>query len=107
MKYGEVCGFRDRPGNPTWLSETEALSLLGQAQPCANVSPAERQEWLAEARAWLETLDPDLEKLANDRAARLLEAHRRVRKITRAGRLAIQPQWPADVLGIYVLLPAP
>jgi len=102
-----VCGFRGRPGSLTWLSEEKAMCLLEEARPRANVSQHERQEWLKEALSWLDELAPELARLAHERAGRLLEAHRRVRKITREGRLDIQPHLPADVLGIYVLLPAP
>ncbi|NOZ28511.1 MAG: DEAD/DEAH box helicase [Chloroflexi bacterium] len=102
-----VCGFSGRPGKLEWLSESEALCLLSEAQPRANVSSAERVEWLTEALSWLEDLTPDINGLAEQRAKRLLEAHHRVRKITREGRLTVEPQLPAEVLGIYVLLPVP
>ncbi|RMF26096.1 MAG: helicase, partial [Chloroflexi bacterium] len=69
-----VWGFSGRPGTMSWLSEAEALRLLREARPRANVSPAERQEWLAEAFAWLPTLEPGLTDLAHQRAKRLLEA---------------------------------
>ncbi len=100
-----VCGFRGRPGRLEWLSEAEALRLLREAQPRANVTPTERREWLAEALSWLSELEPDLTHLADERAKHLLEAHRRVRKITHQGRLSVKPRLPADILGMYILLP--
>ena len=40
-------------------------------------------------------------------AERLREAHQRVRRVTREGRLAVEPQLPVDLLGFYVLMPVP
>ena len=100
-----VWGFEGRPGKMTALPEADALALLQNAQPRANVHPAERVEWMTEALAWVDDLQEDFERLAHARAKRLLEAHRRVRKYTKEGRLIVEPQLPPDVLGVYVLLP--
>jgi len=102
-----VCGFRGRPGGLEWLSEEEALRLLEEARPVANVAPAERERWLEEAVSWVEGLTLDLERIARERAERLQQAHRRVRRITRQGRLTVEPQLPVDLLGVYVLTPVP
>jgi len=89
------------------LDETEALRLLEEARPMANVAPAERERWLGEAVSWVEGLTPDLERIARERAEWLWEAHRRVRRITRQGRLTVEPQLPVDLMGVYVLVPVP
>ena len=48
-----------------------------------------------------------LEQVARERARRLLQAHSRVRRTTREGKLIGEPQLPADVLGTCVLMPLP
>ena len=46
--------------------------------------------------------------LAAERAAAQLAAHERVREAARTkGRVGIQPVLPVDILGAYVLIPAP
>ena len=46
--------------------------------------------------------------LAAERAAAQLAAHERVREAARTkGRVSIQPVLPVDILGAYVLIPAP
>ena len=100
-------GFRGQPGRLEWLDEAETLRLLEEARPVANVAPAERERWPGEALSWVEGLTPDLERIVQERAERLREAHRRVRRITRQGRLTVDPQLPVDLLGVYVLMPVP
>jgi hypothetical protein len=39
------------------------------------------------------------------RVKELQESHARLRKLTRAGTLAVSPHTPPDVLGCYVLVP--
>ncbi len=102
-----VRAFRGHPGTLEWLPEDEALELLAQARPVVNVSPQERQESLEEAISWLSTIKEDLSRILDERARRLEEAHRRVRRLTKEGRLRARPHHPPDVLGIYVLLPVP
>jgi superfamily II DNA or RNA helicase len=102
-----VWGFRGRPDAIEPLDDAEAIRLLEAAEPSGNVTPEERAHLLADAVGWLPTLEPQLAGLAGVRADRLREAHRRVRRITREGRLAVKPQLPADVLGLYVLMPTP
>jgi hypothetical protein len=102
-----VCAFTGRPGQLSWLDEAHAMELLQAAQPVANVLPAEREAWLAETLGWLPELESELTQIVEARAERLGRAHRRVRKITRTGRLKVTPQGTPDVLGVYVLMPVP
>jgi hypothetical protein len=51
-------------------------------------------------------LAPHLAQLAQERADDLREAHRRVRRVASLSvRVAVEPQLPPDVLGMYVYLP--
>jgi hypothetical protein len=102
-----VCAFTGRPGQVTWLAEAEALRLLQDARPVANVSAAEQRRWLAEVLGWLPEMAGGTVQIAQARSEVLRQAHRRVRQITRAGRLSVTPQDNPDVLGIYVLMPVP
>ncbi len=101
-----VWGVEGRPGKMVALEEQKVLGLLKEARPVANVSEAEKAEWLGEALAWIEDLNPHFTELAEERAKRLLQAHKRVRKLTKEEMVTVRPQLPADVMGIYVLLPA-
>ena len=100
-----VWGFEGRPGKMLILEEMKALELLRKAHPAANVSDRERGEWLGEALGWIKELSPRLTDLTRERANRLLQAHKRVRKLTKEEMVTVQPQLPPDVLGVYVLLP--
>ncbi|MFB6285286.1 MAG: helicase-related protein [Candidatus Bipolaricaulia bacterium] len=102
-----VRGVRGRPGNLEWLDEDETLDLLAEATPAANVSPQERSDFLQEAIDGHSDLEDDFRDLLKERAKRLEEAHRRVRKYSREERVKADPQEPPDVLGVYVLLPVP
>ncbi|MDP9355798.1 MAG: DEAD/DEAH box helicase [Chloroflexota bacterium] len=101
-----VAGFRGRGADPTWLSQAEAEALLA-SEPSGNVPPGQKEQWLRDALTDLDAHQPGIEQLARERADEVLVAHRRVRDA--AGmtgiRYAVRPTLPADVLGLYVLMP--
>jgi len=103
-----VWGYRNGPPHVSALRPEEARSVLDAATPSATVPAGERAEAVQEAlRAW-PALEPDLHALLEARAAALAESHRRLR----AGRdgaadVVITPRWPADLLGMVVVLPVP
>ena len=90
------------------LSEEEALQLLQSVTSVGNLGPDEKREWVSEVLDWWKggQLNPGLEELVRNRAKRLEEAHLRVRRLIQKGRVSVEPQFPPDLLGIYVLLPA-
>ena len=93
----------------TWLDENDALRLLSEAKPDANVTPSERREVLEEVLEWWDELQPDLEEIIDRRAEKLRDTHRRVRasaKLIRRG-MNVRPHLPPDLLGVLVLLPIP
>ena len=52
-------------------------------------------------------LQQRIESEAYRRAGSLAEAHQRVRESARqAGKVTVEPQLPADILGVYIFLPA-
>jgi hypothetical protein len=94
------------------LEGATALELL-EAPASGNLDPGQRQQWLQEAVAEIEALQPALAALAERRADLAEEDHRRVREASlRSGeslrmRFRCEPSLPVDVIGLFVLLPAP
>ena len=94
------------------LDGAAALELL-EAPASGNVDPGQRQQWLQEAVAEIDALQPALAALAERRADLAEEDHRRVREASlRTGeslrmRFRCEPSLPVDVIGLIVLLPAP
>jgi superfamily II DNA or RNA helicase len=104
-----VVGLQGRPESIEVLSEAEALRLVKEAEATENISLEDRERLLRDAMGWLPALSPHLESVAKERAQRLLDAHRRVRKLTeeRLRGFTVRPHLPVDVLGLYVLMPVP
>jgi superfamily II DNA or RNA helicase len=94
------------------LNEAEALALLKQPA-VGNVQPGQRQMELERALGDLSGLEAELRSLAIDRAAQAEDDHRRVRQaaVGTGGALRMrfrcEPSLPVDVIGLFVLLPAP
>ena len=94
------------------LEGAAALELL-EAPASGNIDPGQRQQWLQEAVAELDSLQPALTALAQLRAQQAEDDHRRVREASlRSGeslrmRFRCEPSLPVDVIGLIVLLPAP
>lgn len=101
-----VAGFSGQPATLTWLSQSDALALLEQARPAANLTADERTIALRAALDDLPMLAGELERIAAERAAHLRDAHLRVRAQTGGGSVRVRPAGPPDVLGLYVLLPS-
>ncbi|MCX8087039.1 MAG: DEAD/DEAH box helicase [Rhodocyclaceae bacterium] len=95
-------------GAPELLGDTDAAALMA-AEPARNMDPARRDREIGEALAALPAAQPALTDLARQRARELLEDHRRVREASEARFLKydVTPCLPVDVIGLYVLLPAP
>jgi len=102
-----LCAFAGSPERAEWLAEEEVEALL-EASPDANVTADQARDAVSRLLAGYERLLPALEEEARRRARALLEAHLRVREAARMTgvRYAVEPKLPADLLGLYVLLPA-
>jgi superfamily II DNA or RNA helicase len=102
----EVVGYRGRADNPQWLEEEEADALL-RLTPEANVPVEQAIRLLERTLEDIRTLESSLNERVEAKGQALLEAHRRVRSAARhtGVRYSVQPQLPADVLGVSVLLP--
>ena len=102
--------FEGRGGGISWLSEdldgdqNNALRLLAEAQPVANMSALERTENVRWALDRLQ--DGWHEDIIAQRAAALEAAHSRLRKSVPGGHATVVPHRPPDIIGCYVLTPS-
>jgi hypothetical protein len=92
---------------PRLLEDADALSLLA-AEPERNMDADERAFEVREALEELPLAMPAIEAIANTRADALLADHLRVRdaSVARGTRPTVEACLPADVVGLYVLVPA-
>ena len=98
--------FRGAPADAEWLADDEVEALLA-ASPSGNISPDQAQAALGRIIDEFDHVRPHLDQVAHARAASLAQSHERVRAAARAkaGGVAVTPELPADVLGLYVYLP--
>jgi hypothetical protein len=103
----QLVAFAGLPDKAEWLDAAQ-IEKLQAATPKQNITPAQAAEFVRKVIDGFDHLHPTLEELARRRGDELLNAHRRVREAARMRgvRYEIQPELPADVLGIYVYLPA-
>lgn len=92
---------------PRLLEDADALSLL-EAAPARNMEAEERAFEVRDALDELPAAMPAIEEIARTRAQALLADHTRVRDASagKGWRPSVEPCLPADVIGLYVLVPA-
>ena len=92
-------------GIPQWLSEANALRLLSEARPDANMLIEEKKNLVEAALRAYPSLENDLRAHLQTRALRLEEAHKRIRQAVRlrSDELTVAPQFPPDLLGVLVV----
>lgn len=103
-----VTGYRQPDaGAPEWLAPEDALSLLGRAQPDANIPMAEKRERVTAALAVWPALEAAIGEQIRARAIELEKSHKRIRQAValRVRKLTVEPQFPPDLLGLLVLQP--
>jgi hypothetical protein len=98
--------FAGSPQAAEWLSSEEAERLL-QLTPEANVSPDQAREFLQRVIDGIGSLHPHIDEAAHILGKELLAAHQRVRSASRQTGLQtrVEPNLPADIIGIYIYLP--
>ena len=95
----------DANGEQQLLTKAEVVQLM-QAPPSKNMAPEARTRELGQAIQYIDKLQSDFSKLAEERANEVLRDHRRTREAADArGSYSVQPQLPVDVMGVYVLVP--
>ena len=102
-----ILAFAGSPANPEWMSASDAESHL-HSEPHGNVSPEQGRDFVSAVIEHFESLQPHIETEAMERADQLLGSHQRVRQATKTTgiKYEVKPQLPADVVGIYIYLPA-
>ena len=102
-----IVGFEGAPEQAAWLALERAEELLAAA-PDSNIAPEQSRQFVGKVVDAAPALAPALDAFAAERAAGLLAVHRQLRDESRIKglRYDVRPQLPADVLGVYVLLPA-
>jgi superfamily II DNA or RNA helicase len=103
-----LLAFEGAPDGAMWLPGERALALL-DATPTGNVIPEQARDFVAQVVTGFDAIRPAIQEEATRRADELLRSHIRVRDASRSRgvRYRVEPKLPADVLGIYVFLPAP
>jgi superfamily II DNA or RNA helicase len=101
-----LVAFAGAPDASDWLDDATAQALL-DAEPDANVAPEQAREVVRRVVEGYPMFASQLDAIASERAAELLESHARVREGARISgvQYAVEPQFPPDVLGVYVFLP--
>lgn len=91
---------------PRALSTQEAVDWFTH-EATQNTSPEVRERAVQTALERLSSHQKALDEIGREHGHKLLQDHRRVRDSERDGRgtFEVKPQLPADVLGIYVLMP--
>ncbi len=94
-------------GRLRWLEPLDRAgrALADRAQPSANMSEPEKRDHVGWALDFLESNDAWYRPVLDHRVAALADAHQRLRKLTRAPKLEIQPHEPPDIMGCFVLVP--
>ena len=102
-----LVGFTGSPERADWLSPSNVEPLLS-SDADANIGGGQAQNAISRIIDRFDHLRPHLDQVAQERGGSLFDAHRRVRKATQSGvrALKVDVHRPADVLGIYVYLPA-
>jgi len=104
----QVLAYRGRAGTGEWISPAEVQDLLA-ARPSGNVPPDQAIDFAERAVADVPGLLAHLDGVADTLAGRLREDHIRVREASgqhARRQIAVRAQKPADILGVYVYLPA-
>ncbi|MGW5315503.1 helicase-related protein [Nocardia thailandica] len=102
-----LLAFQGAPATATWLSREESLNLLDLAAD-ENTDPTFAERTMQRMLSTLDATTAHLDAFGEELAAELLASHRRVRSA--AGEIirgvSVVAQRPADILGVYVYLPA-
>jgi hypothetical protein len=102
-----ACTDGGMSGTIQWLADTEALHLLAEARPDANIPMAEKRSLVADALEVWPSRESALRERIAMRAAELEKSHKRVRQAVslRVRELTVTPQLPPDLLGLLLLQP--
>ena len=96
------------PGAPEPVQTGEPARALLEAAATRDLAPVARQRLLDQASERIKTeLDRSISAHAQARARSLADDHARVRAAARGSpAVTVEPVLPADIIGLYVLVPA-
>ena len=102
-----LAAFSAADGKPEWLEplDAEPRALVERAEAVANLSDAERATEVSWALSMLDADPRWFQSILDWRQSELEQAHERLRAMSGAGALTIDPKVPPDILGCFVLLP--
>jgi superfamily II DNA or RNA helicase len=102
-----MAAFQPDQGGIKWIEpiNQEAIKLMDEAQPTANMPPAEAQVHVEWALSSLEG-DGWHKEIVAQRVEALMASHTRLRSMVGATPLKVSPHTPPDILGLYVLVPS-
>jgi superfamily II DNA or RNA helicase len=93
--------------NPEFVIGETVRNLIETALPSKNMPTAARERFILRAKDKAKNLETEFDSLINQKAEELLEDHRRIRDASDAqGRYHVEPITPADIIGIFVLVPS-
>ncbi len=97
--------FTGTPEKATWFNDDDARALL-DASPSTNTNASLAKAQLERLISIAPSLEPALNEIAEQRAVSLEDAHNRVREQAQmTGKAKVEPMFPADLLGCFILLP--
>jgi len=102
----QLLGFEGSATSAKWLTLQQALTLL-DATADQNINRDQAEDFVRKVVESYSKLTSAIATHAKSRAEELLAAHRRVRDAAKLKGVTyrVEPQLPADVLGLYVFLP--
>lgn len=102
----QLLAFEGSPGSARWLTPQQAEALLDVSAD-QNINRDQAEDFVRKVVEGYGNLVPAIKIHAKGRADELLLAHRRVRDASKVKGVSyrVEPQLPADVLGLYVFLP--
>jgi hypothetical protein len=102
-----LAGFTGSPERAEWLPP-DSLETLLDVGADTNIDADQAKTHIRRVIERFEDLLPRLDRIAEERGKALFDTYRRVRKATKSGvrALRVDVHKPADVLGVYIYLPA-
>lgn len=92
--------------NPKWIPEEDALKLF-DCKPSGTLSEQVKRKSVEKALEFYHSQEQKITQICKEHADQLLETNRQVRSAASArGKVSVQPCFPADLMGVYVLLPS-
>lgn len=101
-----VMGYEGTAQDKKFIDLEKAKSLLNMVVPSGSLAEVERNFLLSNELDNIQEIKTEFDRVALNRAEKLVEAHERFRKVLGGQKYkVVHPVLPMDVMGIYILLP--